>query len=68
MAHDTLGRDAVLCATAISPSLAAAEEEDCRNLAAEWDLRWTGVPTDEMEDPSYVANGADRVRRGKTAC
>jgi pyridinium-3,5-biscarboxylic acid mononucleotide sulfurtransferase len=67
LAHDTLGRDAVLCATAISPSLAAAEEEDCRKLAAEWDLRWTGVPTDEMEDPSYVANGADRCARCKTA-
>jgi pyridinium-3,5-biscarboxylic acid mononucleotide sulfurtransferase len=67
VAHDTLGRSQVLCATAISPSLAAAEAEDCRALAREWDLRWVGVPTDEMHDPAYVANGADRCARCKTA-
>jgi pyridinium-3,5-biscarboxylic acid mononucleotide sulfurtransferase len=67
VAHDTLGRDQVLCATAISPSLAAAEADDCRALAEEWELRWVGVPTDEMDDPSYVANGADRCARCKTA-
>ena len=33
VAHDTLGRAAVLCATALSPSLAGAEEADCRGLA-----------------------------------
>ncbi len=67
VARDTLGRSAVLCATALSPSLAGAEEADCRALAAEWDLRWIGVPTDEMHDPAYVANGADRCARCKTA-
>ena len=67
VAHDTLGRSAVLCATAVSPSLAGLEEEDCRALAAEWDLRWVGVPTEEMDDPLYVANGADRCARCKTA-
>ncbi len=67
VATDTLGRDAVLCATALSPSLAATEEADCRALAAEWDLRWVGVTTDEMHDPAYVANGADRCARCKTA-
>jgi pyridinium-3,5-biscarboxylic acid mononucleotide sulfurtransferase len=67
VAHDTLGRNRVLCATAISPSLAAAEAEDCRALADEWDLRWIGVPTDEMHDPAYVANGADRCARCRTA-
>ena len=67
VAHDTLGRDAVLCVTALSPSLAGAEEEDCRSLADEWGLRWVGVPTAEMEDAAYVANGADRCARCKTA-
>jgi pyridinium-3,5-biscarboxylic acid mononucleotide sulfurtransferase len=67
VAHDTLGRDHVLCATAISPSLARGEEEDCRALADEWGLRWVGVPTDEMDDPTYVANGSDRCARCKTA-
>jgi uncharacterized protein len=67
VAQDTLGRPQVLCATAISPSLAAEEADDCRALADEWDLRWVGVPTDEMDDPTYVANGADRCARCKTA-
>src|SRR5580704_11202200 len=67
MAHDTLGWDAVLCATALSPSLAGAEEADCRALADEWGLRWVGVPTNEMEDAAYVANGPDRCARCKTA-
>ncbi len=67
VAHDTLGRDAVLCVTALSPSLAGAEEADCRALAGEWDLRWLGVETSEMEDAAYVANGPDRCARCKTA-
>src|SRR5271156_5469791 len=67
VAHDTLGRDSVLCATALSPSLAGAEEADCRSLATEWDLRWVGVPTTEMEDAAYVANGPDRCARCKSA-
>ena len=67
VAQDTLGRDAVLCVTALSPSLAGAEEADCRALAGEWDLRWLGVPTSEMEDAAYVANGPDRCARCKTA-
>jgi pyridinium-3,5-biscarboxylic acid mononucleotide sulfurtransferase len=67
VAHDTLGPGRVLCATAVSPSLAPEEEADCRALAAEWGLRWVGVPTAEMDDPSYVANGADRCARCKTA-
>lgn len=67
VAHDVLGPDRVLCATAVSPSLAPAEEDDCRALAAEWGLRWVAVATDELEDPRYVANGPDRCARCKTA-
>jgi len=67
VAQDTLGRDAVLCVTALSPSLAGTEEADCRSLAEEWDLRWVGVPTSEMEDAAYVANGPDRCAHCKTA-
>ena len=66
VAHDTLGQHA-LAVTALSPSLAQAEEADCRALAAEWGLRWRGVATDEMADPAYVANGPDRCARCKTA-
>ncbi len=67
VAHDTLGADRALVATAISPSLAPAEEADCRALAQEWGLRWVGVATNEMDDPHYVANDADRCARCKTA-
>jgi pyridinium-3,5-biscarboxylic acid mononucleotide sulfurtransferase len=67
VAHDTLGRDRALVVTAISPSLAPAEEVDCRSIAEEWGLRWVGVPTNEMDDPTYVANGPDRCARCKTA-
>ena len=67
VAHDTLGASSVLCATAISPSLAGSEEEECRALAGEWGLRWVGVPTSELQNPAYVANGADRCARCKKA-
>ena len=43
MAHDTLGADRALAATAVSPSLAPVEHDDCRALAAEWSLRWQPV-------------------------
>jgi uncharacterized protein len=67
VAHDTLGAGRALVATAISPSLAPAEEADCRALAAEWGFRWVGVETNEMDDPHYVANDPDRCARCKTA-
>jgi uncharacterized protein len=67
VAHDTLGAERALAVTAISPSLASDEEADCRALAGEWGLRWVGVPTNEMDDPDYVANGPDRCARCKTA-
>jgi uncharacterized protein len=67
VAHDTLGPDRVVCATAISASLAPEEEQDCRALAREWGLRWIGVATDELADPAYVANGPDRCARCKTS-
>jgi pyridinium-3,5-biscarboxylic acid mononucleotide sulfurtransferase len=67
MATEVLGRDRVLCATAVSASLAPEEQADCAALAAEWDLRWLEVVTDELDDPAYVANGTDRCFRCKTA-
>lgn len=67
VAHDRLGADRVLCATAVSPSLAGTERADCAALAQEWGLRWQAVPTGELDDPAYVANGADRCAHCKTA-
>ena len=60
VAHRTLGRDAVHAVTAVSPSLAGAEHDDCRALAEEWDLRWTALPTAEMERAAYRINDTDR--------
>ncbi|MGH8988150.1 MAG: ATP-dependent sacrificial sulfur transferase LarE [Acidimicrobiales bacterium] len=67
VAHRVLGRERVRCVTAVSASLAAGEEPHCRALAAAWGLRWQTVETSEMEDPRYVANGADRCARCKDA-
>jgi uncharacterized protein len=60
MANDTLGSDAVLVATAVSPSLPADEYDDCRALAAEWGLRWQAVETNELDNLAYRRNDADR--------
>ena len=60
MARDTLGPARVLAATAVSPSLAPSELADCRALAGEWGLRWTGLATSELANPAYSANDGDR--------
>ena len=60
VANDTLGTANVIAATAVSPSLAPGELDDCRRLADEWGLRWQPVDTHELERPRYVANGGDR--------
>lgn len=55
-----LGRDNVLCVTAVSPSLASSELLDCEALADEWGLDWSTVQTNETDRPDYVANAGDR--------
>ena len=67
VASDTLGRDAVVAATAVSPSLAPEEEADCAALAGEWGLRWEPITTDELADPAYVANDGLRCAHCKSA-
>jgi uncharacterized protein len=67
VAHDTLGRARCRAVTAISPSLAPEEEDDCRALAAEWDLDWRPVFTDELANAAYVANERDRCYHCKVA-
>lgn len=59
-ATTVLGAGQVHAVTAISPSLARDEADDCRALAAEWGLRWTAVVTDEMERAAYRLNDSDR--------
>jgi uncharacterized protein len=60
VANDTLGTAAALAVTAVSPSLAAAEREDCHRLSAEWGLRWQTVETSEMARAAYQINDLDR--------
>jgi len=67
IAADTLGSAHARARTAVSPSLAADELDDCRALAAEWGLDWATIETAELDDPAYVANAADRCAHCKTA-
>ena len=66
VANDTLGPERSAAVTAVSPSLASGERDDCAALAAEWGLRWTAVETFELDRPEYVANGTDRCAHCKT--
>lgn len=66
-AHDALGTEGAIAATAVSPSLAADELDDCRALAEDWGLRWQAVVTHELDDPRYVANDGGRCFWCKTA-
>jgi uncharacterized protein len=67
VANDTLGPERALAVTAISPSLAPEEEDECRVLAEEWGLRWTPVFTDELANPAYEVNDGERCFHCKTA-
>src|SRR3954471_13664325 len=60
VAHDTLGPERATSVTAVSPSLAGFEHQDCAALAAEWGLDWLEVITDEMHNAAYQRNDADR--------
>jgi pyridinium-3,5-biscarboxylic acid mononucleotide sulfurtransferase len=60
VAHDTLGPDHALAVTAVSPSLPAAERDECASLAASWGLAWQAVDTDELDNPDYARNDGDR--------
>lgn len=59
VAHDVLGQRA-LAVTGISPSVAADEREEARQLAEQIGCRYQTVNTEEMDDPGYVANNPDR--------
>jgi pyridinium-3,5-biscarboxylic acid mononucleotide sulfurtransferase len=62
-----LGVERALCATAVSPSLSPEALGDCRALADEWGLRFAEVPTDELDDPSYVRNDVRRCYHCKSS-
>jgi pyridinium-3,5-biscarboxylic acid mononucleotide sulfurtransferase len=59
VAHDVLGERA-LAVTGISPSVAPDEVIEARGLAEQIGCRYRTIETDEMHDPSYIANNPDR--------
>jgi len=67
VATDTLGAARVSCVTAVSPSLAPEELDDCRALAAEWGLHHLEVRTGELADPAYAANDGSRCYHCKAS-
>jgi uncharacterized protein len=66
VANDVLGDSHALAVTAVSPSLAPSELEDCRRFARSWGLRWREIETFEERRPGYVANGPDRCYHCKS--
>jgi uncharacterized protein len=67
VANDELGPERAIAATAVSPSLAGFERDDCRALAREWGLNHVEVLTDEMANAAYRANDGDRCFHCKDA-
>ena len=75
VAHRVLGPERAPVVTAVSPSFAAAERDDCRRLAESWSLRWSEVHTDVMKTQALrqalerhgfdAAIGGDLEHRGR---
>jgi len=61
-----LGADRVVAATALSPSLPAAERAGAAEFAASLGVRHETPRTDELSRPGYVANAGDRCAFCKT--
>ncbi|MGK5173849.1 ATP-dependent sacrificial sulfur transferase LarE [Geodermatophilus sp. CPCC 205761] len=62
----TLGPGRVVAATAVSPSLPAAERAAAADFAASLGVRHEQPRTDELSRPGYVANAGDRCAFCKT--
>jgi len=66
VALDTLGHKRVLAATGVSPSLARRELQSVKELAALLNAPLALVETEEVANPSYAANPANRCYHCKT--
>lgn len=60
VAVDTLGAENVLACIAVSPSLAQSQHEQARQLAQKIGAKLKEIELDELSDPNYSANKADR--------
>jgi pyridinium-3,5-biscarboxylic acid mononucleotide sulfurtransferase len=65
VAHEELG-DRALGITAVSPSLPESERREATTLAHALGVRHELVESNEIDDPAYVANNADRCFHCKT--
>jgi uncharacterized protein len=65
VAHEQLG-DRVIAATAVSPSLPSEERKQAATMAKEIGVELIVVETDELADPSYVANPPNRCYHCKS--
>jgi uncharacterized protein len=66
VALDTLGRENVLAATGISPSLPQRELQSVKDLAAVLEAPLELIQTSEMESSSYTSNPSNRCYYCKT--
>lgn len=60
VARNVLGREKAAAAMGISPSLPAAQRKRAVAMAQQFDLEWIEVPTNEFDDPQYIANEPSR--------
>lgn len=59
-ARRVLGRERLIAALAVSPSLSRGQHQQARTIAQQFDLPLVEVATDELSDPDYVANRPNR--------
>lgn len=60
VARDVLGAENVLAAIAVSPSFGEDEERSAVRTLAEIEVPYVKIQTDEVDDPRYAANPANR--------
>jgi uncharacterized protein len=60
VARRVLGRERAVAAMGLSASYPAAQREQALEVARQFDLHLVEVPTDELDDPDYVANAPSR--------
>ena len=63
---DTLGKDNCLAVVGVSPSLSQQQHEQAREVAQRVDAQFLEVEVNELDDPNYAANQADRCFHCKT--
>lgn len=66
LAVEALGRDRVLAATGLSPTLPSSDLQDAREVASALGCRHEVVETRELELPAYKANAGDRCLHCRT--